>query len=243
MSSCYLCGYSPASNKLNLKDSFTAHSLAVYPESNFLCDRCEWSINLRAKYQKPDGKISTLYARNWSWLIKGGKLIYPVLTEQKNDLPIVSEMPSRALIREWLVNPPEPPFTIAIAESGQKHILFLAKESVSRDLFPVQFEIDSLIIKRQLLIELLTNFEQLMGLGATKTEITTGNYKSQFLLKHLLDYEQFDAVLEKHRGTRLMDLISYVAQLPDVPVKEVKEEEVKIVEEKIKISVTQLSLF
>jgi hypothetical protein len=243
MSNCYLCGYSPASNKLNLKGSFTAHSLAVYPESNFLCDRCEWSINLRAKYQKPDGKISTLYARNWSWLFKGENLIYPILIEQKNDLPIVSEMPSRALIREWLVNPPKPPFTIAIAESGQKHILFLAQEAQNRELFPVQFELDTIYIKRKEFILVLNAFESLMGLEATKTEILAGDYKSSFLLKNLDIFEDYDIVIQKYRGSRFLDLVSYVAIKSVTEITPFPTEVIEIKTEIKSINPTQLSLF
>ena len=148
---CYLCGTSPANHNLELKDTFTNHNYAKYPQSKYLCDRCNWAIPLRCKYIKPDGKESTLYSRNWSWLISKEKS-YPIIEDDT-----VRELPTRAMIREWIINPPNPPFTIAIAESGQKHILFMSQESCDRDLFPILFEHDVILIQRNSTINCLKN--------------------------------------------------------------------------------------
>lgn len=238
MTNCYLCGKSPANHTLKLKDTFTAHSLAKSPSSDKMCDRCEYSVNLIAYYwnenkvgkgKKEKGNWSKIYSRNWSWLYQGEKLIAPIFDGEKDGIPVVSKLPTRELIREWLINPPTPPFTIAIAESGQKHILFLALEAQSRDVFPVQFELDTLYIKRKEFCLLLENYEALMLLGATKTEITSGQYKSQFLLANLSIYQEYDDVILPYRGSRLLELIEYVA------IKQ--EKEIKTKEEK------QLNLF
>jgi CRISPR type IV-associated protein Csf1 len=253
MSNCYLCGAENALHKLNLKDSFTAHSLAKCPHSDKLCDRCEYSINLVCFYwnenkldkktKKPKPDWSKLFARNWSWLYQGKTLIAPVFNGEKEGFPIVENLPTRELIREWIINPPEPPFTIAIAESGQKHILFLAQEAQSKDLFPVLFELDILFIKRKEFTNLVNNFETLMGMGATKTEIVTGYYKSQFLLNNLTTYDEFESIISTIRGSRLLDLISYVAiaKKQEIVEKPIKKEAVK--QPPIKEFSTQLSLF
>jgi hypothetical protein len=221
MSNCYLCGANNSTHKLKLKDSFTAHSLAKCPQSDKLCERCDYSINLIANYwninkidkktKKPKPDWSKLYARNWSWLYQDKTLIFPTFNGEKDGFPIVENLPTREIIRDWLINPPEPPFTIAIAESGQKHILFLAQEAFNKELFPVQFELDTLIIKRQELIEVLTAFEKLMALGATKTEILTGEYKSQFLINNLSTSQEFENIIFRHRGSRFLELINFVA--------------------------------
>lgn len=224
MTNCYLCGKSPANHPLKLKDTFTAHSLAKTPSSDKMCDRCEYSVNLIAYYwnenktgkdKKEKGDWSKIYSRNWSWLYHGEKLIAPIFNGEKEGFPIVSQLPTRELIREWLIDPPTPPFTIAIAESGQKHILFLAPESHSRDMFPVQFELDTIIVKRSEFTPLLANYESLMRLGATKTEITFGSYKSQFLLANLSAYQEYDNFILPYRGSRLLELIEYVAIKPE----------------------------
>lgn len=212
---CYLCGQ-PATKPLKLKDSFTAHSVARTPSSNLICDRCEWSINLRCFYFNPNKqKWGKLFSRNWSWVFQGEKLISPTIngthTEGKDTLEIVSELPTRSQIRDWLLNPPEPPFTIAIAESGQKHILFLAQEAYDRNLFPVQFELDSLHLNRQEFAKLLKIYECLMQLEFSKTEIDSGDYRSDRLMKNLEAWEPLESVIAPYRGSRLLQLISYVA--------------------------------
>jgi hypothetical protein len=213
MSDCYLCGATKANHPLKLKNTFTAHSLARCPQSTKLCNRCEWAINLRAYYFNPTKKkYSLIYSRNWSWLYSGETLIAPTFNGEKDGIPIVENLPTRELIRQWLILPPEPPFTIAIAESGQKHILFLAQQAETRDVFPVQFELDTLIFNKLKFVSLLASFERIMGLGATKTEILTGNYKSQFLQNNLHDYWQDDNVIAPHRGSRLLELVNYCAQ-------------------------------
>jgi len=209
--SCYLCGSIPATKPKEgiLKDSFTAHSSAKSPTSDKLCDRCHYVIPLRLKYYNPHSqKEVLLFGRCWSWLISE-KESYPKIEGDR-----VTDLPTRPQIREWLVNPPEPPFTIAIAESGQKHILFLAKEANSREIFPVLFEINLLTINRQELIEFLGYFELLMSLGCTKTEILSGVYKSQNLFKlySVLDFHSTEQLISTKRGGRFLELISYIAQ-------------------------------
>jgi hypothetical protein len=212
---CYLCG-KPATKPLKLKDSFTAHSVARIPTSDKMCDRCDWSINLRCFYFNPNKqKWGKLFSRNWSWLFQRDKLIAPKIeethTEGKDTLEIVSELPTRAQLREWLLNPPEPPFTLAIAESGQKHILFLAQEAHNRDIFPVQFELDTLHLDRKKFTALVQNYEALMALDFSKSEIDSGDYRSDRLLKSFEQWESLEKQIAFFRGSRLFQLVSYVA--------------------------------
>lgn len=218
---CYLCG-KPATKPLKLKDSFTAHSAARMPKSDKICDRCDWSINLRCFYFNPNKqKWSKLFSRNWSWLFQGDKLIAPTIsgthTEGKDTLEIVTDLPTRTQLRGWLINPPEPPFTLVIAESGQKHILFLAQEAHDRDYFPVQFETDSLLLKRHDFVSLLEIYEALMELDFSKSEIDSGEYRSDRLLSSLAQWEPLESQIVLYRGSRLLELVGYVAtsQKPD----------------------------
>lgn len=221
-SPCYLCA-KPGDNPLALKDSFTAHSLAKCPDSTTLCDRCHSAIDGAEKllwyWNEGKGKWSKLWGRSLSRLYQGDTLIAPTLgpshTEDNLDLPTVSNLPTRAQMRGWLLNPPEPPFTIAIAESGQKHILPWAQEGHSRDYFPVQFELDSLWIDRAQFTTLLGHYEALMGLGFSKTEIDSGQYHSDRLMKALAQYGPHDAAVAPYRGGRLLALCSHVAQPPN----------------------------
>lgn len=215
---CYLCG-NPATKPLKLKDTFTSHSSARVPTSDKMCDLCEWSINLRCWYFNPNKtKWGKLFSRNWSWLLQSGAVVCPTIggprTEGKDTLPVVSDLSTRIQMRNWLINPPEPPFTIAIAESGQKHILFLAQEALDRDRFPVQFELDILHLDRVEFIRLLSSYESLMALDFSKAEIDSGEYRSDRLMKCLEQWSSLEPSIENLRGTRLLTLISHVAQKP-----------------------------
>ena len=215
MYNCYLCADSNATKPLALKDTFTSHNTARCPDSKHLCDRCAWCIPLRAFYwNETKKKYSAIYSRNWSWLfssVESFPKIGDKLTEGKDTLQVVTELPTRILIREWLINPPAPPFTICIAESGQKHILPWALEANSRDYFPVQFELDTLHIYRSSFTHLLNCYEALMQMEFSKTEINSGDYRSDRLAKHYHEYSSFESVIENKRGSRLLGLISYVA--------------------------------
>jgi hypothetical protein len=218
---CYLCG-NPATQPLQLAKSFTAHSACKVPASDKMCDRCNAAINGDEKllwyWNEGKGKWSRLWGRSLSRLYLGNVLAVPALegqhTEGKLTAPVVTALATRAQMRDWLISPPDPPFTIAIAESGQKHILPWAQEGHDRNYFPVQFELDSLWIDRAQFTAILAAYESLMGLDFSKTEITSGQYHSDRLMKAWGQYESFDEALASWRGSRLLGLVSHVAQKP-----------------------------
>ena len=81
-----------------------------------------------------------MFGRSLSRLYQGDRLLSPTIEGEREGLQIVKDLATREQIRDWLLNPPDPPFLIAIAQSGQKHILPMAEEAHDRDQFPVQFE-------------------------------------------------------------------------------------------------------
>lgn len=219
MNKCYFCG-EPATVPLSLKSSFTSQNLARVPDSDKVCDRCNYWLNLRCWYFNPHkNKWSKLFSRNWSSLFVEGKLVAPIIegsyTEGKDTLSIVKDLPTRAEIRNWLIDPPSPPFTICIAESGQKHIVMWSQVAYSREYFPVQFEMDSIQIDRKSFIEKLSDYEKLLTIFS-KTEIDTGEYHSDRMVKYWQlhgsnEWQQLEDAISRLRGGRLLQLISYVA--------------------------------
>lgn len=173
-----------------------------------------------------------LYLRGIHQLWQGDTLIYPQLGEPQEHTQVsaagkasvpatyrtIPAIPKRAEVREWLLNPPDPPFTIAIAESGQKHILFLAQEAYSRDLFPVQFEMDSLVIDAGF-AELLGHYESLLNMGFSKTELDSGEYRPDRLLANMPAWQAHDPALSRERygnkPSRLLQLASFVGLKPE----------------------------
>jgi hypothetical protein len=218
MNYCYICGDKNASKPLVLKDSFTDHSLCQAPQSKNLCDRCYDCLDGKYKqcwYQKADGKVSKLWGRNWSWLVSE-KESYPQFKEGKDGLLEVFNLPTRELTRKWIVNPPEPPFTICIAVSGQKHTYPFSQISYSQDLIPITFE-KTIINWRKDDKFYLNLFEEFMSLGFSKTEIVSGDYSPIKLTS--IDVDAFlakDKYLAIVRNTSLMDLLSYIAIKPEV---------------------------
>ena len=217
---CYLCA-KPASNPLELSNTFTMHSSAKCPDSKLLCDRCYSTISGNQKqlwyWNESKNKWSKLWGRSLSRVYQGDTLIAPIIegtyTEGKDTFGVVKNLLTRVEIREYLLNPPEPPFTIAIAESGQKHIIPWALEARSRTLFPVQFELDTVYVDSRFK-KYLQIYEELMGLGFSKTEIDSGNYRSDKLMKVFDDrFWELEGGIKAIRGTRLIELINYIAQL------------------------------
>lgn len=244
MTACYYCGR-PASVPVEKSPSFTATDIKT-PHSEMMCNRCKsvmfgdlkqvWVFN----GERQQWVMMFLYGMSQVW--RGDSLIFPVMGEPEEKimvsasgqekapktLPVAGLPAKRAEIREWLVNPPEPPFTMAIAESGKKHILYLAQESCSRDYFPVQFETDSLLIDRGEFIDLLNAFESLMALEFSKTEINSGQYRADRILKCSFTHVQHESKIAPHRyrgePSRMLQLISFVAQKPDVVTTEIEQD-------------------
>ncbi len=261
MSNCYLCA-KPGNKPLELSNTFTMHSSAKCPDSKTLCPRCHSIIAGDQKqlwYWNPGkSKWSKLWGRSLSRVYQQDTLVAPVLdgerTEGKDTFPVVKNLLTRVEIREYLLNPPVPPFTIAIAESGQKHIIPWALEAYNRDYFPVLFELDIVYIDCRFK-EYLHTYEQLMGLGFSKTEIDLGDYRSDRLMKVFASpsandrYWELENKIATIRETRLLALINYVAQCPEDDIKEEVVQE-EVVEKPVAVNVpkaaeqsVQLSLF
>lgn len=234
MSSCFYCGHSPATHPLQATDSFDK-SQCRSPFSDKMCDRCSslmfgdlamaWYWNENAK---PEPKWSNLWTRSCSFLLKHRDLLHPDNTPQFKEVfepecakgrsgnwRRIESLATRVQMREWLINPPDPPFEICIAVSGQKHTLFLSEAAQSRDYFPVQLELEQVWVDRAELIESLQTFEALMGLGFVKDEIETGNYSTNRIMPVMAQWLPLESKIKKYRGSGLMRLMRHVAQRPE----------------------------
>lgn len=218
MTNCYLCAYPDAPHPLKLKDSFTTRSLCKATYSNQMCDRCYRLLEGDYCQVEFNGKI--IFSRNTSWL-----LVDPRNLENPQNKPYFGDfvsikgkqvrklinIPKRDEIREFLLNPPEPPFEVAIAESGQKHILYLANTAYSKESFPVGFEQDTVMITTEWK-RMLNSIESLLALKFTKTEIMSGDYRTDRLMKVIKEYEIYEKTIAPCRKTRSLSLACYVAK-------------------------------
>ena len=235
---CYYCGRSPAVRPVQISLTFTAAGMIKASHSDVMCDRCYgimFGDMQRVWYHNVDeGRHVPLFLRGLHQLWQGEALLKPALLPPEEHAPVsaagkagkpmklqaLTHIPKRIEVRDWLLNPPEPPFTIAIAESGQKHILFLAQEGFDRDNFPVQFEMDCMQINRGNLTEAIELYEKLLALGFSKTEIDSGNYRPDRILANFEQWQTIDKKVSLLRSggkpSRLLQLISFVAQRPEV---------------------------
>ena len=273
---CYYCGAEGATRPLQISPTFTAAGMIKVAHSNVMCDRCHGimfgDIQRVWYHNKDEDRWVSLYLRGIHQLWQGDTLLHPQLGEPEEHTQVsaagkmgkptkysvLSSVPKRLEVRDWLLNPPEPPFTIAIAETGQKHILFLAQTGYDRNSFPVQFEMDSLMINRSQFASLLSCYEDLLSLSFSKTEVDSGNYRPDRLIPAFDKWQELEPIIANHRSggkpSRLLQLISFVATKPEYtpPPEKPKQEKaaekvqpVKVAkEEKAKNDGTaQLSLF
>lgn len=200
---CWLCGgatgYRGQPVKKAIKDTFTNHDMARVPWSKSVCPGCAFCLA-----QKP--------LRNYSILATEDKLMHPTRPE----------------IRGLLLEPPESPFILCIAVSGQKHLHFRAQVAYDRDGFPVQMEETSVCVWRGTLAKWLGFIERLYSVFS-KEEIRTGHYGQNRIRQFgLNEFQEVESGLAPHRGTRLFDLAVFVAQKPEAtpaPQPEKRKEE------------------
>lgn len=266
---CYYCGAEGASRPLQISPTFTAGGMIKVAHSDVMCDRCHGimfgDIQRVWYHNKEDDRWVKLYLRGVHQLWQGDTLLEPRLGTPEEHTQVSSSgkvgkpetyrpifaIPKRVEVREWLLNPPEPPFTIAIAESGQKHVLFLAQTAYSRDCFPVQFEMDQLVINSSFKA-LLGHYEALLNAGFSKTEIDSGEYRADRVMDHFAEWNEHDPAIARERygnkASRLLQLISFVSIKPeyvDTPPEQKVEVRVKEPKKEVKKEERfgQLSLF
>jgi hypothetical protein len=94
---------------------------------------------------------------------------------------------------------------VCLTDSGQKHIFFKHK--------PGMWQLDEIFVTPniELLKFLHTQICELMKLGFSQTEILTGNYISNRVLKAGLQvWRELDGPLKKYRGMRMMDFAGWM---------------------------------
>jgi len=184
---CWLCGAETSQGvprEKAIKPTFTDADFAQSPQSDVVCEYCNWALSWRT-------------LRNYSILATGQGLQHP----------------SRPELREVLLSPPEPPFLLCIATSGQKWLYFKAKVSFRRQNYPVMLEEVPVTVNTELLAKVLKPVETLYGSGFSKAEILSGEYKPVNINKFgMRRWEDAENQITKYRGTRMFELAVFVAQ-------------------------------
>ena len=140
---CYYCGADCGNeyrSKGYVKPTFTNRDIVSDRNSEYVCENCVLcfsekcnSINLARQETREAQSI-----RTYSWIITA-------------DEKIAYTKAHFHLLKEVVLNPPDPPFMIVLSDSGQKHLIFRSKVAYEKDNFPVSLEDEIIYVKRELL--------------------------------------------------------------------------------------------
>ena len=141
---CFYCGIdcdNTYTKKEYVKHTFTNRDIVKYPGSDYVCGCCVESLAGLAETKQIDGTIKTGRGgspRIYSW----------ILTENKKLAMTKKHM---KVLRRIFLNPPQTPFSIILADSGQKQLIFRAPVNHDRNVFSIMLEEKTIEVNRVLL--------------------------------------------------------------------------------------------
>lgn len=179
---CYYCGANCSihySTKEYVKSTFTNRDIIKYPDSKYVCIGCVQSLGQGGdKMLMIDNSIKIrensrgMQPRNYSW----------ILTKHQKWAATKAHIKE---IREIIFNPPEPPFSIILADSGKKQLIFRAPISLSKNNYPILLEENIIEVDIERLkeyIKLSTKISAAIGKPVLLTDIS---------YNHFFRYEQY----------------------------------------------------
>lgn len=180
---CWLCGGPTHGRGWHLKDgippTFTDFNQAKAPWSLTACGACVAMSSSAAygAYAEKAGKPTT-------FPVKPGKKPRALnwLYFSHVVSPSVYHQPDRKQWRDLLLDPPEPPFVMAMAVNGKKHVIFRCAINASRDQFTVQADEQRVYVDRDVFRQLLSQFEEAYTAGFSKDSLLTGHYNQAAIL-------------------------------------------------------------
>ena len=216
--SCYLCGGKTGGKGKPVKQAilptFTDQDKARFPLSTVICPGCAFCLSFRQM-------------RNYSIVAMKDRLIHP----------------DRPTLRNYILEPPNPPFVICVAVSGQKHVHIKSAMSYSQSEFFVQMEDIRVTVNATKFADILATTEQLYTVFS-KEEMLTGRYNQNRIKQFgLSDFQKLEQKLAMQRGRRQFELAIFVAQKPDETLKPKEEKQECIITSIPTNTQSQLGLF
>jgi len=161
---CYFCG-NECNQRFNttdyVKDTFTNRDIICFPGSQYVCQGCVESLG-NGSYDEMlmlDGTIKLrknargMSPRMYSWILTQKERLAATKAHIKD-------------LREIILKPPNPPFAIVLADSGQKQIIFRCPVAYDQDNFPVLLEEEVIIVNIEHLkgyLEIATRLSAAVG--------------------------------------------------------------------------------
>lgn len=137
---CFYCGHAcDGSHAVHdyISGCFTGWSAVARPDSLYVCSGCVLATRESVEL---DGYDKPQRMRSMSWVITSASARH----YSKGRI---------ADLRAVLLDPPEPPFSLVLAVSGQKHIIYLSPVNQTRGVVTVQFELERVTYRPAALAE------------------------------------------------------------------------------------------
>jgi CRISPR type IV-associated protein Csf1 len=189
---CLICGAESRGgipSKKMLGSNYTDWSRHKSPESDHICPACAFTMLLNTESSR-----CTLYRYSF------------IAAEQLH-------ICNRAEMRDWIINPPEPPFVMAVAVSQKKHLAIKSRVSYNRDTYFCMLEEECIQVNRHLAKDIINICEALRGIGFTKDEIAKGTIRYDKIKDFKSDcYDKINHLLRPCMGMRVFALCLHVSQ-------------------------------
>ena len=120
---------------------------------------------------------------------------------------------NRAELRDYIINPPDPPFVMVCAVSQKKHLAIKSVISYRRDNFFCMYEEEPIFVDRATAEDDIRFCEALRGIGCTKEEIEKGIIRYDKIKNYgIKAAEKLEAEFKRRLRPRQFALCLHVAQ-------------------------------
>lgn len=171
---CNLCGQKTKGG-IPVKKMFSSNymdwPLHKEPEATHICKSCAFCVGMN-----PVGRIALFR--------------YPMVADDTLHLC------NRKQFREYLLDPPEPPFVMIFPTSQKKHLFAKSKVSYSRENYFCSLE-EIVIPVNAKIKNIINDIEALRGAGFTKDNITSARIPGNVIKKYNLEAYDYEKLLEK----------------------------------------------
>lgn len=174
---CNLCG-EKANGGIPIKKMFSSNymdwQMHKEPEATHVCRSCAFCIGMN-----PVGRIALFR--------------YPIVAEKTLHLC------SRKQFRDYLTNPPEPPFVMILPTSQKKHLFGKSKVSYSNQKYFCNLEEITVPVNTGIK-QIIRDIEALRGAGFTKDNILYARIPGNVIKKYKIESYDYEKLLKKMEG-------------------------------------------